>query len=463
MIIAIIDDGINPYICSSLVPEYDLCITKDCKVRRRKENERVITSHGTTCGMIIQKYAPRAQLCSLKVFWDEKLSASIDQLICALNWCAENNIPIIHMSIGSTSLRDDKALHKSISFLSRQNQIVVAAHCHGYQYTMPACYTNVLGVCALASLKDNQILICPDSDIEQVRIFASSNHELHYPGGYVHRTEIANSYAAPTVTAAVHSILESNSGSSLQIQDIYSKLAAKTVNVTRLRADFVSEAIICNPLHAPINVDHIQADVLLETDNSGDLVNALNKYPKASVILFPPAQLSWLDASQYSRSVLYAGFPIFETVFEPQIYWNEAKYKEDILRLNRKKLHFSVPTVLVDTLDGCENALIALSDAMKEAGYNCVVISPQKYAYLYGFEYLPEGIEIKTLYNVVNTLYKPDIVFICQNSGCVIKQDLLYLEFNDSVSLSTNTLFIPKEPGDIDIKKAIELIENFFI
>src|SRR5215469_10408863 len=55
--------------------------------------------HGTAIAGAIREKAPAAQLYVVKVF-DRRLSTSLETIFRALEWCLENKMDVINMSIG---------------------------------------------------------------------------------------------------------------------------------------------------------------------------------------------------------------------------------------------------------------------------------------------------------------------------------------------------------------------------
>lgn len=56
--------------------------------------------HGTAAAAAIREKAPEADLFSVKVF-DRRLSANIKAIIRALNWCREQRMDLINLSLGT--------------------------------------------------------------------------------------------------------------------------------------------------------------------------------------------------------------------------------------------------------------------------------------------------------------------------------------------------------------------------
>ena len=68
MRVALIDDGVVPQVVPRLPARNDLCVLEDGTIRQRRQDEPVLTDHGTTSAQILHMYAPEAEICSLRIF-----------------------------------------------------------------------------------------------------------------------------------------------------------------------------------------------------------------------------------------------------------------------------------------------------------------------------------------------------------------------------------------------------------
>jgi len=200
MLVAIVDDGVNTDLFPVGPLRYDMIVTENARVRPRKEDERITTPHGTIVAAIICKYAPDAEICSIKIFSGEILKTTCDALIAALKWCGKMKIPVINLSLGTIDPDDFKRVNRVTDKLLKKGCAIVAACNNNGSYTLPAMHPGVLGVCASAELLDNQYIMNPPG--EEVRFAASSRHTLTFRDGSIFQTRFSNSYAAPTITAA---------------------------------------------------------------------------------------------------------------------------------------------------------------------------------------------------------------------------------------------------------------------
>lgn len=232
MLIALLDDGINPFLFPEVKMKYDLAIYKD-EVTVRDLPDKIVTNHGTICARIIAKYAPGAEFCSLRIFNTEKLTTTCDQLIIALDWCMKSRVPIINLSLGSSYLSDYFKMKSLIRKILNQNQIIVSAYTNSKKYTStPACIKGVFGVLADPLLKEQEYYFSR-KPFEQMAVYASSRHNLSLLSEPMPSTQISNSYAAPTFTAQVHNLLHEFTPLSLNSLQVYKMLLRQHIILAR--------------------------------------------------------------------------------------------------------------------------------------------------------------------------------------------------------------------------------------
>lgn len=78
--------------------------------------------HGTAVAAAIREKAPAAELFAVKVF-DRRLSAPIGALLRALEWCRDQRMDIVNLSLGAANEEHRDALIEAL----RENAIVVSA------------------------------------------------------------------------------------------------------------------------------------------------------------------------------------------------------------------------------------------------------------------------------------------------------------------------------------------------
>ena len=104
--VAIIDDGINQNLYAIGKLNHNIQITHELHIHERVEYDPFLPSHGTTCAAVIKKYALDAILSSVKILNDDSNKGMKTQLIRALEWCVENDIRLVNLSLGTIDYKD---------------------------------------------------------------------------------------------------------------------------------------------------------------------------------------------------------------------------------------------------------------------------------------------------------------------------------------------------------------------
>lgn len=157
--------------------------------------------HGAVCVGIITSICSDIELWDLNVT-DSAGTTQITVLLEALEWCIQNKIKLIHMSLGTINYFDIKPLWIQIKRLLDADAIIVAAYHNRNIKTYPAAYPGVFGVRQdrYGLLGNGQILFQEQKgyNIENSII---ANFSWN---GIVNQ---ANSYAAPVVTGHIATYL----------------------------------------------------------------------------------------------------------------------------------------------------------------------------------------------------------------------------------------------------------------
>lgn len=123
-------------------------VTEDSEKYSKEELEDFndILGHGTACTSIIYSHIRDIELVSLKIF-DVNLISSEQLLINAINWCIENNVEIINLSLGIQTLDPVAELYQICKKAYDANIILIAAANNNLKLECyPAYYPMVLGV-----------------------------------------------------------------------------------------------------------------------------------------------------------------------------------------------------------------------------------------------------------------------------------------------------------------------------
>lgn len=137
--------------------------------------------------------------------------ASIDDLETALNWCLEQQINIISISLGTTYFMDMKRLIPVIKTLTEQGTIIVGAHNNYGRISYPAASYHVIGArCDYTEklLEEGQYIMVQKT-VSGTDIISSCKYTGLSNKIYGDEIETYNSYAAPFVAGLVHRALYS--------------------------------------------------------------------------------------------------------------------------------------------------------------------------------------------------------------------------------------------------------------
>ena len=107
--IAIIDNGVNDLFIkkgiekSIAIDENGICIADT------KEIDQQQFQHGSNCAMILEKYCSDCHLISIRIL-DENGRGTIRSIYPALEWCYNNRISLVNLSLGTVDFRDCEKL-----------------------------------------------------------------------------------------------------------------------------------------------------------------------------------------------------------------------------------------------------------------------------------------------------------------------------------------------------------------
>lgn len=154
--------------------------------------------HGTyTAGVIaaardgrgIAGVAPQARIYSVKVF-DAAGNGTFSSLIAGLQWCLDNGIHVVNMSLGSA--QGSEALAKAVSAAARAGLVLVASvgNEHGRAVTYPAAYPEVIAVSS-------------SDQMDGLSVFSNVGPEVDFiaPGTDINSTRMGGGFAVTSGTS----------------------------------------------------------------------------------------------------------------------------------------------------------------------------------------------------------------------------------------------------------------------
>lgn len=448
MNIVIIDDGVNEEYFKLKTLRHDLEIDKKQKLSIRQSKNEQICSHGTICAAIILKYAPDAIISSIKVLNPADGRGMKGHLVMALQWCLENHVQLINLSIGSTQFQDFREIRSIISELYRKGCIIVAAYNNRDIYTMPASLECTIGVKCNAALKTPSYKAC-ESKIGYF-MEASGEHELI---NFLRKkiiSQSANSYAAPYITAIVYNIMSGNNR--VSFKDIQKVLFENENSDLCYVPDFIDEAVVVDltenemielfyfpvievynekTIHEIEKInDFVNIVILAEPDYCmAPLMNALKKIKQYIRGIYCCFKSECVDFEKWDN--------LYDSIWQEQYYLNKFtclnyEYK-NLKTSNLLDLRAHENTRMGDNIDipliyiyGRRESLIKLllnlEDRFLKAGYAVKVIGEFQRAYLYGFDYIDYIENRKSVILNVSSWYAPDLI-ICGIDSQIITHD----------------------------------------
>ncbi|HTF38311.1 MAG TPA: S8 family serine peptidase [Blastocatellia bacterium] len=101
--------------------------------------------HGTAVAGAIREKVPDAQLYAVKVF-DRALTTNIEAIIKAIDWCTENEMDVINLSLGTVNVEHRKVIEQAVGRAAEKRTVLVAASEMSGKPSLPGCLLSVIGV-----------------------------------------------------------------------------------------------------------------------------------------------------------------------------------------------------------------------------------------------------------------------------------------------------------------------------
>ncbi|MFR9078151.1 MAG: ATP-binding cassette domain-containing protein [Blautia obeum] len=238
--------------------------------------------HGAVCVGIITSICSDIELWDLNVT-DSAGTTQITVLLEALEWCIQNKIKLIHMSLGTINYFDIKPLWIQIKRLLDADAIIVAAYHNRNIKTYPAAYPGVFGVRQdrYGLLGNGQILFQEQKgyNIENSII---ANFSWN---GIVNQ---ANSYAAPVVTGHIATYLNRKPTAGFDdVMDFLMTIATHKSDYPDILENVIRDKTnIEIPVIAGIDLDYEEMIQLIgmDIDNVSSVVDQITQFSISSIL-----------------------------------------------------------------------------------------------------------------------------------------------------------------------------------
>lgn len=423
--IAVIDNGVVDDLLMQPLG-YKVCIdnTNRCVI----DNEHMELSgfiHGTICAMIIEDNFPESTLYSLRILNEDGIG-KVDKLKIALDWCYENNIFLVNLSLGMTYFHDKAVTRDIINHYANRGIVIVAASANSGYKTYPASFSNVIGVVAGKVVEVN-------TDLQKqigIDFVALSDHEIEIEGNSF-RLGISNSYAAPYVTAMVGNLLKKESNN--DICSIRRKLLPEIEMTTFLYyPDWIETAWVserCGQSEGRYYFKEVKG----ELDACISMIDTIVVKDREEVI-------KYYDKKKH---IVYLGKDSIEHMVFDRYFWSSELRVAQIIDCKERILDIDIPIIICKFVEN-QDIILGLSelrDYFGKDGYNVYAMSSKIESVLYDLEFIPEELcSESAMEQVHNFLYWQ--TYYCQS-------DVILLGIDASVN---SNLSVFETIADIVIK-----------
>lgn len=424
--IAIVDNGVDEVFLKKPL-EYKVLITEDgdC-IPDNSDMEHVSFLHGTTCAQIIEKYFPEGNLSSVKVL-DEKGTGLLTKLLPAMEWCLQNQINILNVSLGSMHFQDRDQIRTLINEYAVKGLIVIAATANSGYVSYPAALSHVIGV---AIDRDAYNDFTGNGHLG-IDVLVPGEQEL-ISGEKKITAQKSNSYAAPYITALIGKLAMEKPMINIYI----AKLALASIieehkvylSPVYEEPDWIHNALIKTTGRKSRAEYYFNAvdEKAVEEMRHADVIHSID-----TVVI---DDLSKVEGGSFNnKNIIYLGKEKVKQPNTNKFFWSSENRLKQIL--NREHIEIEaemehelkIPVILCEWKDEIDEMFLLsqLKKSFGKGGYYLYTISFCAESVLYDLEYIPEEVleekYISSLYRFIywQTHYK-------QNDAVLIGSPLYF-------------------------------------
>lgn len=379
--IALLDNGVAPTFYGS--PENSIYIDEENNLQQYTEDSNKI-SHGTICSIVLKYYAPDSLFSSIKILQSDGRGL-IEKLTPALEWCWENNVEIVNLSLGSTHFMDRQLIRSVINYYTNKGIVFVCAGSNSGYTSYPASFSNVIGVTAgVAGLEDEEYRFISNIhtgiDILSFTICSIPIEDQKF------EIPQSNSYTTPFITSKVYDIIKKNSDCS--VFQIKKKLLEGAQNPTALiqfynNPDWIYNACIVGG----INLSSKAAPYfhLFKGCSYSEVKEIVD-----TIILFDREDIDiYLNEK---KKLVYLGEGYDKNAEDrTEFFWCGAYKEYQIEKCNTEKFCLDVPMIIINFSADLDELWILQQLRCKfgEEAYNVYASSLKVQSILYDLEYIP--------------------------------------------------------------------------
>ena len=156
--------------------------------------------HGTACAHILLEIAPQIELISIKVL-DANLKGECSDLMVALQWCLDNSIDIINLSLGCNQESYKLELFELLEKIYLKGIVVVVANSNDKkEKSYPAGFSSVITVVSHKKEHEGKIFSVSSLGID----FSAYTHGQEFAWkNHLNKVVFGNSFATPYITGKI--------------------------------------------------------------------------------------------------------------------------------------------------------------------------------------------------------------------------------------------------------------------
>ncbi len=375
--IAIVDSGINRKLAKKIECIDEIIVDENCNcIGGCSEYRTTDFLHGTICSLIIEKYCPECVFSSICVL-DQEGKGKVEKIEPALEWCIQNEIKIVNLSLGTTYFKENDKLNRLINKYVYKGLIIVAAVSNIGYTTFPASFANVIGV---ASEKfpllyfNDYIHLGIDTVVPSVHTIKLGNNEQ--------KTSLSNSYAAPYVTALVaKKILKDKTCDIHVLKKYVREKSCVVIDDALYNPDWIYKAYMINKKNGS------KADYFFEvvTDSYEKMADEVD-----TIIAYSKTELEQINVE--NKNLVYLGSEDIEKIETAGFKWSYQTRIRQIASNQYRGNGLNVPLIILDIKESLDKYFILsrLKQYFEQEGYNAYTISMKPEGVLYRFEYIPD-------------------------------------------------------------------------
>ncbi len=343
-------------------------------VKNDKNMSDITFSHGTICAYIIKNNAENSKLYSIKIL-DENGRGLIDSLAPALEWCHQNGIRLVNLSLGTTHFHDKSIIRGIINRYAHKGMIIVAATSNSGYTTYPASFSNVI------SVEVGEDFGFAESEQKEKGVdFTAPVKQKYSLGKISFNIPPSNSYATPYVTAMIANILQDKLSTSLTtVREILCNGQGK--DAFFYMPDWIESVWIsdkCRKSETAYYFKYISG----ELDACKDEVDTL--------VVMDEEELQQYRNKE--KHIIYLGDDSIEYPSTNGYFWSKEQRIEQILSSPKRLSEIQIPIIIIELCVEQNSILLldGLRNSFSEDGYNAYAVSGKTESVLYDLEFFPK-------------------------------------------------------------------------